>query len=92
MDKITKQMPDSCRETWNEMVNFDFTTAYSNVTTATVEELRGHQLQPTFPSKVVEYALENWSPREGDVLISSFPRTGKPVEAAEDGESKLKSN
>ena len=35
-----------------------------------------YQFMPPFSPEVVEWAHDNWTPRGGDVLVASYPKTG----------------
>ena len=77
MDKITERIPDFCRAEYDEIANFNFSNAFKlDMPVAEVNKVKGHSLQPTFPSEGIEYAYDNWKPKKDDVLIASFPRTG----------------
>nr|CAB3266698.1 sulfotransferase family cytosolic 1B member 1 [Phallusia mammillata] len=76
METIAQSIPAEHQDVWEGMVNFDFAKAYGKVTTAEVLEVKGHRLQPTFPAEGIEYAMDNWTPKNGDVFVASFPRTG----------------
>ncbi|CAK8674894.1 unnamed protein product [Clavelina lepadiformis] len=76
MEKLTAKIPDICRAEWDAMINFDFMSAFQPGMKAQMKEWKEHILMPTFPSEGIEYAYDNWTPQEKDVLIASFPRTG----------------
>ncbi|CAK8673656.1 unnamed protein product [Clavelina lepadiformis] len=40
------------------------------------EVLKGYNIIPNFSVETTEYAYEKWSPREGDVFLVTFPKTG----------------
>lgn len=41
------------------------------------QNFKGFQLIPSFTVENAEYQYENWNPNEGDVLISTYPKSGK---------------
>ena len=77
MEKIAEKIPEFCRAEYDEIANFNFSNAFKLVGKAEIKQIKGYKLQPTFPSEGIEYAYAHWAPLKNDVLVASFPRTGK---------------
>ena len=41
------------------------------------QEFRECRIHPPFKKKSCEWQFDNWMPKNGDVLIATFPKTGK---------------
>lgn len=78
MEEIRELLPEDCREEWDEITNFNPATVLNldPEVFRQIAEWKDHRMQPLFSSEPVQYAYEEWTPREGDVFISAFPKTG----------------
>nr|XP_039252799.1 amine sulfotransferase-like [Styela clava] len=72
MDDFEASLPSKLKPALDEVEEFERNWADNRQIT----EWDGHTFTPNFFADTAKYAYEKWSPREGDVFIMSFPKTG----------------
>ncbi|CAK8685048.1 unnamed protein product [Clavelina lepadiformis] len=45
-------------------------------TTGDITTWKDHIFGPIFPSTTIQYCYESWQPKDGDIVIASYPKTG----------------
>lgn len=71
-DDFEATLPPKLKPVLDDIAEFERNWAENRQIT----EWNGHTFTPNFFANTAKFAYENWSPREGDVFITSFPKTG----------------
>ena len=79
MEKIAEKIPDFCKAEFDELAKVNAIEAFQIGPETKIVKVRGVQLQNNYPVAALDYAYDNWAPLTGDVLIASYPRTGKKI-------------
>lgn len=74
--EIRKIIPTNCHEAWDALNSFKPENYFNPEKMKTLFTYKGHTMQPGFGSLATSYAYEKWSPKESDVLVAAFPKTG----------------
>lgn len=87
-DPKAKRILDVLGKLFNDVANYipaddrpDVTPLIEDLVKAlqapSVSDWKGHKFAPPFKAETVEWQYNNWQPSEKDVLVASFPKTGK---------------
>lgn len=72
MDDFEATLPPKFKPVLDDIAEFERNWAAN----CQLTEWDGHTFTPNFFAETAKFAYEKWSPREGDVFITSFPKTG----------------
>lgn len=75
--EIRSLLPPDCLPIWDKMMSIDMTEFFTvKKKSLPIEQWKGHKMQPSFKAETVQFTYEDWTPREGDVFIAAYPKTG----------------
>nr|XP_039273474.1 cytosolic sulfotransferase 3-like [Styela clava] len=75
--EIRALLPPECVPIWDKMMSIDMSEFFTvKKKTLPIEDWKGHKMQPSFKAETVRFAYEDWTPREGDVFVVAYPKTG----------------
>nr|CAB3266697.1 sulfotransferase family cytosolic 1B member 1 [Phallusia mammillata] len=75
MEELAKVLPADLLPSVQELFD-EFSLAGMKSAGVEVQEVKGYRLTPGVTTDALQYAYDEWSFREGDVLLGSFPKTG----------------
>lgn len=74
---IRDSLPEDVQKDWDAMINFNFMKDFKPEWAAKLATWKDHVFLPLMASTTTQFAYEEWKPKEGDVFVVAFPKTGK---------------
>lgn len=71
-------LPEEDRPDYDEYVEYSTKILEDSLTVK--QEYKGHIIPPIFTAESVKWQYDNWNPTANDVLVSTYPKTGKKTE------------
>lgn len=75
MDELYEIFPKACENDIKQLEEY----LASMPSLCEITEWKGHKFGAVFNAETIKYACTQWNVKDGDVIIATYPRTGKTI-------------